>query len=565
MDDITSLYQTYLGRAPDQGGLDYWNNVLKSGGSLADITSNFQKSAATEMANTQAHQAAVAQHPLSVTTAPTASMTPGQSKANDALNAITAKPLSAYDMYGGYQTYQDGTNSAMMLDPEVRGFYQNYDSSMGGVPAAIKAKQDAMNQLYNTQGWNGVLQYSKDQELKQAQDAVNAFQMNPNKKWDDGTTHLSDVIEGLGVATLPFTLGAGLQAAGMGAAASGAGGAAATGGSAIAGSGGTGLAGAGTAAAAGGIPTVSVVGNVAAGGLGTAGTIAAGAGTAAGLGSVMNNSNPTNVNNTTDPNIPKVVINGNTGATGSTSLGNMLNPAAGAAGGLLTAGQVSSPSTDQTGFNQPAPISGVTMPESSLPVPVFGGTPSGTPINSSTAPLPADTVTPITTPGGLGSVTNPNPSSGTTLPSLPGLGTVLGGLGTVLSGITDNKMNQADKDYYQSLMDKMMGMYMPGTPEADLMEKKMNAQDAAAGRNSQYGIRAQNLAGMLADQRTKVMTSPTFEKLAEASRGHYDASLSSLSSLLGNASTSGTALNSLVNSGGSYLSDLFKSYTAPDR
>lgn len=560
MADIASLYQTYLGRAPDQAGLDYWNNVLKSGGSLADITSNFQKSAATEMQNTQAHQAAVAQHPLAQTTALPAAMTPGQSKANDAYNTINSKPLSAYDTYGGYQTYQDGSNSAMFMDQDVKDFYSNYEVGQG-VPAAIKAKADAMNQLYNTQGWNGVLQHAKDQEVQQAQNAVNAFQTNPNKKWDDGTTHFSDILEGIGVATLPFTMGAGLQAAGVGAAASGSG-AAAAGGAAASGSG---LAGAGTAAAASGIPTVSVVGNVAAGGLSTAGTVAAGAGTAAGLGSVMNNSNPTNVNSTTDPNIPKVVINGNTGATGSTSLGNMLNPAAGVAGGLLTAGQVTAPSTDHTGFDQPAPISGVTMPESSLPVPVFGGTPSGTPINSTTAPLPADTVTPITTPGGIGSVTNPNPSSGTTLPSLPGLGSIIGGIGTVLSGITDNKMNQADKDYYQNLMNKMMGMYMPGTPEADLMEKKMNAQDAAAGRNSQYGIRAQNLAGMLADQRTKVMTSPTFEKLAEASRGHYDASLNSLSGLLGSANTSGTALNSLVNAGGSYLSDLFKSYTAPDR
>lgn len=52
----------------------------------------------------------------------------------------------------------------------------------------------------------------------------------------------------------------------------------------------------------------------------------------------------------------------------------------------------------------------------------------------------------------------------------------------------------------KALMDKF---YAPGSPEALAMEEAMARKDAAAGRNSQYGKRAANLAATLADIRAR--------------------------------------------------------------
>jgi hypothetical protein len=190
------------------------------------------------------------------------------------------------------------------------------------------------------------------------------------------------------------------------------------------------------------------------------------------------------------------------------------------------------------------PSAGDYTPPTTLPVPSF--------------PLPVVT-------GGTGT-TGGTTTGGTTTPTgnIP-WSDVIGGIGDILGAGAGYVMNQADKDYYQGLMDKMMGMYQPGTPEATLMEQKMNAQDAAAGRNSQYGIRAQNLAGMLAEQRGKIMTSPVFGQMAQASRGHYDQSLNGIFSALGSATTSGSSLNNLLGLGSSALGNLFSSATAPTR
>lgn len=61
----------------------------------------------------------------------------------------------------------------------------------------------------------------------------------------------------------------------------------------------------------------------------------------------------------------------------------------------------------------------------------------------------------------------------------------------------------ADEQY----MSALTGMYKPGTAEANLMQHQMDAKDAAAGRNSQYGTRAVDLAGQLATLRGQLMTS----------------------------------------------------------
>jgi hypothetical protein len=51
--------------------------------------------------------------------------------------------------------------------------------------------------------------------------------------------------------------------------------------------------------------------------------------------------------------------------------------------------------------------------------------------------------------------------------------------------------------YNQNRSD-IMGMYQPGSPEYVMMAQEMARKDAAAGRNSQYGVRGTELAGNIA-------------------------------------------------------------------
>jgi len=43
--EVSSLYQEYLGRAPDNAGLNYWTNFLANGGTTANLTAAFTNSA----------------------------------------------------------------------------------------------------------------------------------------------------------------------------------------------------------------------------------------------------------------------------------------------------------------------------------------------------------------------------------------------------------------------------------------------------------------------------------------------------------------------------------------
>jgi hypothetical protein len=66
-------------------------------------------------------------------------------------------------------------------------------------------------------------------------------------------------------------------------------------------------------------------------------------------------------------------------------------------------------------------------------------------------------------------------------------------------------MQQQGQTAHQGLMDfingqqgKIDNLYNPGTPEANLLQQQMDRTDAAAGRNSQYGVRSVDLAAKLA-------------------------------------------------------------------
>ena len=73
--------------------------------------------------------------------------------------------------------------------------------------------------------------------------------------------------------------------------------------------------------------------------------------------------------------------------------------------------------------------------------------------------------------------------------------------GSLYDMYAKNKMAEAQKGMYNQNRADIMNTYAPGSPEYNLLAQQMARKDAAAGRNSQYGARANDLAGTIAKLR----------------------------------------------------------------
>jgi hypothetical protein len=65
------------------------------------------------------------------------------------------------------------------------------------------------------------------------------------------------------------------------------------------------------------------------------------------------------------------------------------------------------------------------------------------------------------------------------------------------------------------------------------MQRELSAKDAAAGRNSQYGARAQMLAQQLAQARGNAMQGNAYQGLQSTAQGNRYGGLTSLSKMFG--------------------------------
>lgn len=86
----------------------------------------------------------------------------------------------------------------------------------------------------------------------------------------------------------------------------------------------------------------------------------------------------------------------------------------------------------------------------------------------------------------------------------------IAGVGAGLYGA--NQQNQASNDMLNYLKGRQQlndNMYAPGSPEYNALFNQMSAKDAAAGRNSQYGIRSVDLAGKIAQLKMQNNTALT--------------------------------------------------------
>ena len=73
--------------------------------------------------------------------------------------------------------------------------------------------------------------------------------------------------------------------------------------------------------------------------------------------------------------------------------------------------------------------------------------------------------------------------------------------GSLYDMYAKNKMAEAQKGMYNQNRADIMNTYAPGSPEYNQLAQQMARKDAAAGRNSQYGARANDLAATIAKLR----------------------------------------------------------------
>lgn len=132
----------------------------------------------------------------------------------------------------------------------------------------------------------------------------------------------------------------------------------------------------------------------------------------------------------------------------------------------------------------------------------------------------------------------------------------LGNLGNLFGGLLDyNNQNQAANNmlkYLQGQQSQINNMYAPGSPEYNQLWEQMSRQDAAAGRNSQYGPRSVDFAAKIAqikDDANVRMTTGIANLMANA----YNKQASAPAGFFSALNNGG---NSNFSSGGSFLNAL---------
>lgn len=116
----------------------------------------------------------------------------------------------------------------------------------------------------------------------------------------------------------------------------------------------------------------------------------------------------------------------------------------------------------------------------------------------------------------------------------------------IMSGLQQYKQMNQQKGYLNSINQ----MYAPNSPYAQQMQQTLARTDAAAGRNSQYGNRAVQLAAALTNDRTRALTSPSYYGANNAAGAGNTNVLNGLFNDFGQAA-SNPAVRSGINSLGS--------------
>ena len=150
------------------------------------------------------------------------------------------------------------------------------------------------------------------------------------------------------------------------------------------------------------------------------------------------------------------------------------------------------------------------------------------------------------------------------LNGLTGNGSNTGGLlSNLLNGYTAYQSGNRAQDAYDKQIANINGLYGTNSPYAIQMKQELERKDSAAGRNSQYGDRAVQLAAKLTDSKSQAINSANMTNLISQSlnaQNQFPATLNAL--LQGNAGKglltgAGNLIGSGASSLGNYLQNLF--------
>lgn len=98
---------------------------------------------------------------------------------------------------------------------------------------------------------------------------------------------------------------------------------------------------------------------------------------------------------------------------------------------------------------------------------------------------------------------------------LKSLGTKVGGnfLSNLVAAGGNAYMGNKNANMYDNYINQINSLFAPDSPYAKQMQQAMARKDAAAGRNSQYGTRAVELAAALTRDKANALTSPGFQNM----------------------------------------------------
>jgi hypothetical protein len=540
---LADVYQDTLGRAPDASGMEAWTQAMNSGMSLDQISSQIQQSQEFQtryqdmLANSAAPTA-----PATTTTAPTSVFTAPTTTPTNTTGGLNTSPTQPYNPYVGMKwddlvnqaktdyTQSPGTSRTSIdsFDPLTGG-----KTFIGGNEAQIlfgeSAQPYAPGAVYDNEthswaypvgsdsSWDNVVFNLHDPNYKAADGSWDWMQRlekgadgsvvstpyQINKRMTDFAIFIASIV----------TAGAASAYFGAGAAATGSSGAATLGGEAL------------TTLPSGGMAATGSLAPV-----GSAGTGVLGSGlTTMGV-----------------PGISTELLG--TGLAGSTTAAGVIPGLEYTLGGSIMAG---SPGTLSTSTGLGSAVTNFVNTGAGLTPLVPGGT-GGLPSTPPTSPTTPGAPTTPTTPTAPITPTTP------TIPKVPVIPTTGGGGGTTTTGTTGGGGNLGSllsllygaysknniSDQLKGTLDELKNMYKPGSPEAELMRKKIEARDAAAGRRSQYGPREVELAGKLADARMRTLSSPGFMNMQAAYMNNAPGS-GGLSELFGSLSSGGAVSGGL--------------------
>lgn len=98
---------------------------------------------------------------------------------------------------------------------------------------------------------------------------------------------------------------------------------------------------------------------------------------------------------------------------------------------------------------------------------------------------------------------------------LKSLGTKVGGnlLSNLVAAGGNAYMGNKNANMYNNYIQQINSLFAPDSPYAKQMQQALARKDAAAGRNSQYGTRAVELAAALTRDKANALTSPGFQNM----------------------------------------------------